>query len=177
MEHPKPRGAFSRRLGLEHCRCNGNIIQKPAVELLKPFVDPAMVCPEVDTGLGIPPKPIRLVGDQNAPRLLRPATGLEVTDKMWRFAGVVLGKLEAPDGFVLKLGLPWCGPREGRCHTIENRGSGLTKTHGMVGSAGERCHGAGAEDEACLKDYDIWQHPLTRRVRKRASGSFERHPR
>jgi len=61
MEHPKPRMLLSQCLGCEHCRCNGSIIQDPAIDLSKRLADPETVCQE-EIGLGIPLDPIRPVG-------------------------------------------------------------------------------------------------------------------
>jgi len=163
MEHPKPRVVFSRCLGFDHCRYNGNIIQEPAVEHLKPFVEIETVCPEVEIGLGVPRDPIRLVGDPADPRLVQPATGLDVTGKMRAFASRRLEDLRAPDGFILKFGSPSCGPREVKCYVNEKKGAASTKTHGMFGGAViERFPDAVVEDEGRLKNFDIRQHFLTR---------------
>lgn len=163
MDRVKPRVVFSRCLGFDHCRYNGNIIQEPAVEHLKPFVEVETVCPEVEIGLGIPRDPIRLVGDPGNPRLLQPTTGLDVTDKMRSFATDRLGALEAPDGFILKFGSPSCGPREVKCYVNEKKGAASTKTHGMFGGAVvERFPDSVVEDEGRLKNFDIRQHFLTR---------------
>ena len=163
MEHPKPRVVFSRCLGFEHCRYNGNIIHEPAVEHLKTFVEIETVCPEVEIGLGVPRDPIRLVGDPLNPRLVQPSTGLDVTDKMRAFATRRLRDLEAPDGFVLKFGSPSCGPRDVKCYVNEKRGAASTKTHGAFGGAVvERFRESVVEDEGRLKNFDIRQHFLTR---------------
>jgi len=163
MDHVTPRVVFSRCLGFEPCRYNGNIIQEQAVEHLKPFVEVETVCPEVEIGLGIPRDPIRLIGDPEAPRLVQPTTGLDVTDAMRRFAAERLARLAAPDGFILKYGSPSCGPREVKCYVNEKRGAASTKTHGMFGGAiVARFPGCAVEDEGRLKNFDIRQHFLTR---------------
>jgi uncharacterized protein YbgA (DUF1722 family)/uncharacterized protein YbbK (DUF523 family) len=163
MEHPKPRVVFSRCLGFEHCRYNGNIIQEAAVEHLKPFVEVETVCPEVEIGLGVPREPIRLVGDPACPTLLQPSTGLDVTASMQAFAKERLEGLGNPDGFILKYGSPSCGPREVKCYVNEKKGASSTKTHGLFGGAVfERCPHSIVEDEGRLKNFDIRQHFLTR---------------
>jgi len=163
MNHVKPRVVFSRCLGFEHCRYNGNIIQEQAVEHLKPFVEIETVCPEVEIGLGIPRDPIRLVGDPKEPRLVQPTTGLDVTSRMQAFADKWLHSLRTPDGVILKYGSPSCGPREVKCYVNEKRGAASTKTHGMFGGAVvERFPACVIEDEGRLKNFDIRQHFLTR---------------
>jgi len=163
MRHPKPRVVFSRCLGFAHCRYNGNIIQEPAVEHLKPFVEIETVCPEVEIDLGIPRDPIRLIGDPENPRLVQPTTGLNVTDKMRSFTSERLGALDALDGFILKSGSPSCGPREVKCYVNEKKGAASTKTRGMFGGAVvKRFPSCAIEDEGRLKNFDIRQHFLTR---------------
>jgi len=159
----KPHVVFSRCLGFEHCRYNGNIIQEQAVEHLKPFVEIETVCPEVEIGLGIPREPIRLVGDVAAPTLVQPATGLDVTKKMQAFIKKRLAGLDSPDGFILKYSSPSCGPREVKCYVNEKKGAASTKTAGMFGGAVMRAFpGCVIEDEGRLKNFDIRQHFLTR---------------
>ena len=70
MDHQRPKVVFSRCLGFDHCRYNGGIISEPMVEQLEAFVDSVTVCPDVEIGLGIPRQPIRLVGDEESPRLV-----------------------------------------------------------------------------------------------------------
>lgn len=163
MDHLRPRVVFSRCLGFDHCRYNGGIISEPMVEQLKPFVDAVTVCPEVEIGLGIPRQPIRLVGDEESPRLVQPETGLDVTEKMRAFAGQFVGEIEEPDGFILKYASPSCGPREVKLYVNEKRGAASTKTSGMFGgAAAEEFPHCAIEDEGRLKSFDIRQHFLTR---------------
>ena len=163
MEHPKPRVIFSRCLGFDHCRYNGNIIQEAAVEHIKPFVEIETVCPEVEIGLGVPRDPIRLVGDPVDPRLVQPTTGLDITKRMQDYAEECLDRLGSPDGFVLKSASPSCGVREVKCYVNEKRGAASKKTQGMFGRAVlSRFRGCVLEDEGRLKNFDIRQHFLTR---------------
>jgi uncharacterized protein YbbK (DUF523 family) len=79
FDHVRPRILFSRCLGFESCRYNGNIIQERTVESLKRLVEAETVCPKVEIGLGIPRSPIRLVTVAEEHRLLQPGTGRDVT--------------------------------------------------------------------------------------------------
>lgn len=163
MDHPRPRVVFSRCLGFDHCRYNGGIISEPMLEQLKPSVDIVTVCPEVGIGLGIPRQPIRLVGDEESPRLVQPETGLDVTERMKAFIDRFLAEIEAPDGFILKYASPSCGPREVKLYVNEKRGAASTKTSGMFGgAAAEKFPHCTIEDEGRLKSFDIRQHFLTR---------------
>ena len=163
MQHVKPTVVFSRCLGFEHCRYNGNIIQEPAVEHLKPFVEIVTVCPEVEIGLGIPRDPIRLVGDPDNPSLVQPTTGLDVTQRMHDYIASRFSSLSKPDGFILKFGSPSCGPREVKCYVNEKRGAASSKTSGLFGRAVlESFPDCAIEDEGRLKNFLIRQHFLTR---------------
>jgi uncharacterized protein YbgA (DUF1722 family)/uncharacterized protein YbbK (DUF523 family) len=79
------------------------------VEKLKPFVNFVPVCPEVETGLGVPRNPIRIVLAKGKRRLVQPATGLDLTEKMEKFADSFLSSLGEVDGFILKRGSPSSG--------------------------------------------------------------------
>ena len=163
IDHHLPRVVFSRCLGFENCRYNGGIISEPMVEQLKPFVEAVTVCPEVGIRLGVPRHPIRLVGEETAPRLIQPETGLDFTTEMRAFVDRFLGEIEPPDGFILKHGSPSCGPREVKLFVNEKRGAAFTKTSGMFGGAvAERYSYCAIEDEGRLKSFDIRQHFLTR---------------
>jgi uncharacterized protein YbbK (DUF523 family) len=72
---------------------------------LGPFVEWVAVCPEVDIGLGIPRDTLRLVGDEEAPRLVVQRTGDDLTERMQRYAADRIRELEALhlDGYVLEL--------------------------------------------------------------------------
>jgi uncharacterized protein YbgA (DUF1722 family)/uncharacterized protein YbbK (DUF523 family) len=78
---------------------------------LGPFVEWVPVCPEVDIGLGIPRDALRLVGDEDAPRLVVQRSGEDLTERMQRYAVDKVRELEALrlDGYVLKRASPSCG--------------------------------------------------------------------
>lgn len=84
------------------------MIPSPFVEYMKPFADLIAVCPECEIGLGVPRKPMRMVFDGNR-RLVQPATGIELTQKMESFADSYLEGLDDFDGFILKSRSPSCG--------------------------------------------------------------------
>ena len=163
MDHVRPTVVFSRCLGFEPCRYNGNIIMEQAVEHLKPFVEIQTVCPEVEIGLGTPREPIRLIGAPEDARLIQHSTGLDVTDKMRSFARERLASVRCPDGFILKYGSPSCGPRDVKCYYSQKPGSASTKTRGVFGGAVvESFPDCAVEDEGRLRNFDIRQHFLTR---------------
>ncbi len=61
---PKPVVVVSKCLGFDSCRYNGEIIDAPFVDKLRSHVTFVPVCPEVEIGLGVPRKPIRIVSDK-----------------------------------------------------------------------------------------------------------------
>jgi uncharacterized protein YbbK (DUF523 family)/uncharacterized protein YbgA (DUF1722 family) len=137
--HPKcsfsrPVIVISRCLGFDNCRYDGEIISFPLAEAMKPFVEFIDVCPEYDIGLGIPREPIVIVGDINASnrKLIQPATGIDMTDKMESFSRFYLEKLDDFHGFILKSKSPSCGvgttkvfPDAGTDEYIHHEGNGF----------------------------------------------------
>ena len=80
-------------------------------ETLGPFVEWVPVCPEVDIGLGVPRDTLRLVGDDDAPRLIVQKTGEDLSARMRRYARTKTEELAALrlHGYVLKRASPSCG--------------------------------------------------------------------
>lgn len=80
-------------------------------ETLGPFVEWVPVCPEVEIGLGVPRDTLRLVGDEDAPRLVVQKSGEDLSARMRRYARVKTGELAALrlHGYVLKRASPSCG--------------------------------------------------------------------
>jgi uncharacterized protein YbbK (DUF523 family)/uncharacterized protein YbgA (DUF1722 family) len=101
----------SRCLGFDNCRYDGQIVHFPLAEAMKPFVELIDVCPEYDIGLGIPREPILIVEDIDGSnrKLIQPATGIDLTDKMESFSRFYLEKLDDFHGFILKSKSPSCG--------------------------------------------------------------------
>jgi uncharacterized protein YbgA (DUF1722 family)/uncharacterized protein YbbK (DUF523 family) len=150
-------------LGYEHCRYNGNIIEEPVVEHLKPFIEAQTVCPEVQIGLGVPRPPIRLVRQGDQLRLLQPETGRDLTETMTAFVDETLVPDLDVDGFILKSASPSCGPREVRAYTSLKRGASFKKEAGTFGGPVlERYPHCAIEDEGRLRNFDIRHHFLTR---------------
>jgi uncharacterized protein YbgA (DUF1722 family)/uncharacterized protein YbbK (DUF523 family) len=80
-------------------------------ETLGPFVEWVPVCPEVEIGLGVPRDTLRLVGAEDAPRLVVQKSGEDLTARMRRYAGTKAEELAALGlhGYVLKRASPSCG--------------------------------------------------------------------
>lgn len=68
------------------------------------------ICPEVGIGLGIPRKPIRLVGDPNNPRAVGSDNAdLDVTDKLKQYAERTQPLRKNISGYIFIKGSPSCG--------------------------------------------------------------------
>ena len=78
---------------------------------LAPFVELVPVCPEQELGLGVPRPTMRLVRDAGRDRLVVPATGEDLTDRMEAWSERRIAELRALDldGYVLKKSSPSCG--------------------------------------------------------------------
>jgi len=163
MNSGKPRVVFSACLGFERCRYNGEIIRDDFCEQLKHFVEPVPVCPEMAIGLGVPREPIRIVYQNNSPRLIQPATGKDFSESMQRFATDFLAQLDVVDGFVLKSRSPSCGTRDVKSYNEDGNLRPSIHRRGIFGGATiERFPDKPVEDEGRLKNFLIRESFLTR---------------
>lgn len=161
----RPNVFASRCLGFAACRYNGVSIPVGYVERLKPHVNFITTCPEMDIGLGVPRDPIRIIEkEEGNPRLVQPATGKELTDKMIKFADRYLSSLRDMDGFILKEASPSCGmkgvkryPDEGKVAPKASRGPGF-----FGGEVVKRFPWAAIEDEGRMRNFRLREHFYTR---------------
>jgi uncharacterized protein YbgA (DUF1722 family)/uncharacterized protein YbbK (DUF523 family) len=159
----KPVVVISKCLGFAHCRFNGLTISSHTVDKLKLHVDFRPVCPEVEIGLGVPRDPIRVVKRADGLRLVQPATGNDVTDKMTEFAESFLGSVEDADGFILKSRSPSCGIKDVKIYPGMGKvGSGLRGSGFFGGAVIEKFPGLPVEDEGRLTNFNIREHFLTK---------------
>ena len=107
----KPNVVSSKCIEFAHCRYNGNIITSEVVRELKNYVNFIPVCPEVEIGLRVPRKSIRIIQEGEDLKLVQSSTGLDVTEKMNTFANEFLESLKDVDGFILKYKSPSCGTK------------------------------------------------------------------
>lgn len=113
-------GGQPPKLGISSCLLGekvrydgGHKLDHYLTETLGPFVDWEPVCPEVETGLGIPREPMRLVGTAKEARLLTRRTRIDQTDRMLKWARGRLKELarENLSGFIFKSRSPSSGMR------------------------------------------------------------------
>lgn len=76
---------------------------------MEKYVEFQTICPEVEIGLGIPRKPIRIREKNKQLRLVQPETGRDVTEEMEDFSSKFLKSIKDLDGFILKNRSPSCG--------------------------------------------------------------------
>ncbi len=153
----------SKCLGFDQCRYNGQIITDQFIEKLKPFVEFKTECPEMAIGLGVPREPIRIIMDDQKPRLFQPATGLDITEKMEQFAQSYLDSIGEIDGFILKNRSPSCGCTDVKIYDSYKPASSSTRGSGFFGgSVSAKYQGMPVEDEGRLKNFTIREHFLTK---------------
>lgn len=90
QESMQPVITVSKCLGFAKCRYNGQTILDAFVEKLKPYGKLRTVCPELEIGPGVPRDPVRIISVKGNLRLIQPATGSDITDKMRNFADAYL---------------------------------------------------------------------------------------
>lgn len=160
-EFVRPRVVISKCLEFDHCRYNGEIIGSPIVVKLKEYVDFMPVCPEVEIGLGVPRKPVRIVLEKGEHKFVQPATGRDVTEDMTTFCTHFLDSAGEVDGFILKFRSPSCGIKDVKVYTATDKLEAVEKTSGFFGGAVlKRYPFLPIEDEGRLRNARIKEHFL-----------------
>ena len=163
MEKEKPRIVVSKCLGFANCRYNGDVIKDKFVEDLSPFVEYITVCPEVEIGLGVPRKPIRLIREDDKLELYQPETEEIFTGDMKRYAEKTLESLEDIDGFILKGRSPSCGIKDVKVYNGRGKVPVIDKDTGLFGGAVlEKFPHLAIEEEGRLTNLKIREHFLTK---------------
>jgi len=103
-------GISSCLLGEEVRYNGGHKLSRLCVNTLVDFFEYQPVCPEVGIGLGIPRKPIHLIGDPEAPRAVNAIDeSIDVTDQLKDFAKQTIPSLNKICGYIFIKGSPSCG--------------------------------------------------------------------
>ena len=131
---PRPRVVVSRCIGLDPIRYDGAIIKSDIVAALKPYVEFIPICPEVEIGLPTPRDSLRIVKNTSGLRLIQPATGKDLTERMITWAEGFLGTLPAIDGFLMKSKSPSSGLFDVRFYPSIERSASLGRGPGFFGS-------------------------------------------
>lgn len=157
----RPKIVISKCIEFDHCRYDGSIIPSDFVKALKPHADFRPVCPEMEIGLGVPRSSIRIVSVNGELRLVQPATGLDVTEKMMDFSDHFLSSLSDVDGFILKFRSPSCGMKHIRVYSSSENKVPVSKTSGFFGGAVVNSFpDLAVEDEGRLRNFNIREHFL-----------------
>ncbi len=95
----------------EEVRYNGgHKLSRLCVNSLSDFFEYKSVCPEVGIGLGIPRKPIHLIGDPDNPHAVDVENeSVDVTDRLQDYAGQIIPTLKNICGYIFIKGSPSCG--------------------------------------------------------------------
>jgi len=159
----KPTVLFSRCLGFEACRWNGETIHDNTVEKLKPWVEAITICPEKEIGLGIPRDPIRIIERAGAHCLIQPSSARDITEEMQTFSRQFLSRLPKLDGALLKHRSPSCGIADVKLYADQENRPPQGKTSGFFArELIKRYPLLPLEDEGRLKNYQIRETFFTR---------------
>lgn len=159
----RPKVVVSNCIEFAHCRYDGSMIPSDFVKALKPHVEFIPVCPEMGLGLGVPRDSIRIVSERGDLRLVQPATGLDVTEKMRDFSTHFLNSLSEVDGFILKYRSPSCGMKDIKVYSSSTKTAAISKTRGLFGGAVIKSFpDLAVEDEGRLRNFNIREHFLTK---------------
>lgn len=130
----KPKLILSRCIEHDSCRYDGSTISSPFVRDLDKYVEFQIICPELEIGLGVPRKPIRIMEKNKELHLVQPDTGKDVTKEMEAFSNKFLKSLNDFDGFILKNRSPSCGLNNIKIYP-EVEGRPRTDGQGFFGAA------------------------------------------
>jgi len=123
------------RLGVSACLLGQEVrydgqhkLDRYVTDTLGRFVEFVAVCPEVECGLSVPREAMRLVGDPDSPRLVTIRTGMDMTERMQRWAGRRVNELagEGLCGFVFKSKSPSSGMERVKVYPAEGGQPGMT---------------------------------------------------
>ncbi|MGD9487299.1 MAG: YbgA family protein [Calditrichaceae bacterium] len=117
------------RVGISSCllglnvRFDGGHKKDPYItSTLGEYFEWVPVCPEVETGMGIPRESIRLKGESDQPRLIAQKSGKDHTNQMNEYARNKITELSEPgiSGYIVKKGSPTCGMWRVRVYNDKN---------------------------------------------------------
>jgi len=126
------------RIGISSCLLGENVrydgghkLDRFLRDTLGQYVQYVPVCPEVECGLGIPRESMHLEGDPENPRLVTTRTGVDLTDRMKKWALKRVKELESEDlsGFIFKSRSPSSGME--RVNVFSNKGQPVKRGVGI----------------------------------------------
>ncbi|MGL4818641.1 MAG: YbgA family protein [Bacilli bacterium] len=159
---PKPTIVASACLEFEACRYNGEKLKDETIDRLKPYVNFIPICPEVEIGLGTPRPTIRIVGEEDAMRLIDPKSMTDHTAKMDNWSTAWLEALPPVDAFILKSKSPSCGMRDVKRYMYADKPASHGKGAGLFAlKVKEKFPVTITEEEGRLSNYTIREHFYT----------------
>jgi len=157
-------------------------------DTLGQYVEFVPVCPEVESGFGVPREAVRLVGDAERPRLITVRSKQDLTDRMTNWVARRVRELESERlcGFVFKSGSPSSGME--RVKVYNEKGAAAKNGVGLFARAFmDHFPNLPVEEEGRLNDpvlrenfierifiYARWQE-LVRRGRLKLSDMIDFH--
>jgi len=156
----KPTILSSKCIEFDHCRYDGSMISSDFVKKIKPFVNFVTVCPEVEIGLGIPRKSLRLVYQNEKKHLIQPVTGKDFTESMISFAQSFLSDQQNIHGVILKSRSPSCGIKDVKLYAASKNAAPIRRTTGLFGSMVLDTFPGVVESDGRLRNTFIQEHFL-----------------
>lgn len=164
MEEEKIRvGVSSCLLGVK-VRWNGDHKQdRYLTDVLGRYFEWVPVCPEFETGMGVPRETVRLVNARGGVKMLGTASGRDWTEKMTGFSKRKTSELETAglSAFIFKKGSPSCGLERVKVYNAAGmpaeKGTGL-----FAGAFKERFPLIPLEEEGRLHDAAIRENFIVR---------------
>lgn len=156
----KPTVLISKCIEFDHCRYDGSMIASDFVKKIKPFVQFVTVCPEMEIGLGVPRKSLRLVRENKDKRLVQPDTDNDVTEKMIDFAQRFLSDHSQIHGVILKSRSPSCGIKDVKLYAARKNAAPVKRVAGFFGEQVVKQMNCLVESEGRLRNTIIQEHFL-----------------
>jgi uncharacterized protein YbbK (DUF523 family) len=151
------------KLGISSCLLGGKVrydgghkLDRFLTDTLGKYVEYIPICPEVECGLGVPRKSMRLEGNPDSPRLIITETRQDMTEYMVNWARKRLAPLDKEGicGFIFKSDSPSCGIKRVKVYNEKsmpiNAGVGIFAKIFM-----EHFPFLSVQDEESLHDLDL----------------------
>lgn len=132
-------------------------------DVLGRHVDFIPVCPEVESGMGVPREAMRLVNMNGSTRLMTQRTEKDLTEQMERWMHKKLKKISDPGlcGYIFKSGSPSCGLMRVKCY---RKNGGVVKNETGIFARGltEQFPLLPVEEEGRLNDSKLRENFIER---------------
>jgi uncharacterized protein YbgA (DUF1722 family)/uncharacterized protein YbbK (DUF523 family) len=158
---PIPRVVISKCIEFEPVRYNGLIVSSDFVKDMINYIEPIPVCPEVEVGLGVPRDTLKLVKIGSDVRLIQPKTGLDLTDRVFKFAESFFSNIGEVDGFIMRSNSPSSGITRVKIYSKIEKSPMVRYGSGIFGGMVKERYGhLAVEEDLRLKEGNIREHYL-----------------